>query len=102
MAIIPEPDARERLGRLPGWTLTGPAIRRQYAFPGFIDAVAFVGYGESEVPELRGLEQHPRDPDTPELPHVLVVEARRGELDEARHERLLAAAREHLLDHLRG
>jgi 4a-hydroxytetrahydrobiopterin dehydratase len=42
MSTISEPDARERLGRIPGWTLTGPAIRRQYAFGGFADALAFV------------------------------------------------------------
>jgi 4a-hydroxytetrahydrobiopterin dehydratase len=42
MGTISESEARERLGRLPGWTLTGPAIRRQFAFPGFGDAVAFV------------------------------------------------------------
>lgn len=32
-------------------------------------------YGESDHPELCGLERHERSPDTPELPHVLVVEA---------------------------
>ncbi len=37
--------------------------------------VAFRAYGESEVPELRGLERHETWNDTPELPHVLVVEA---------------------------
>jgi 4a-hydroxytetrahydrobiopterin dehydratase len=42
MATISEPEARERLGKLPGWTLFGHAIRRQYSFAGFADAVAFV------------------------------------------------------------
>lgn len=42
---------------------------------GFSD-VSFHAYGESEVAELRGLERHPRDIDTPELPHVIIAEAR--------------------------
>jgi predicted SAM-dependent methyltransferase len=32
-------------------------------------------YGESEIPELRGIERHEKSPDTPDLPHVLIVEA---------------------------
>ncbi len=32
-------------------------------------------YGESDTPALAGLERHEQYPDTPELPHVLVVEA---------------------------
>lgn len=34
----------------------------------------FCRYGESEVPELKGLERHETWEDTPELPHVLIVE----------------------------
>ncbi len=37
--------------------------------------IVWRAYGESDRPELRGLERHPRSPDTPALPHVLVVEA---------------------------
>jgi hypothetical protein len=37
--------------------------------------VRFCRYGESEVPELRGLERHETYHDSPSLPHVLVVEA---------------------------
>jgi predicted SAM-dependent methyltransferase len=37
--------------------------------------VDFHAYGESERPELRGLERHETWNDTPELPHVIVVEA---------------------------
>jgi hypothetical protein len=36
---------------------------------------AFFRYGESDEPELRGLERHQTWEDAPELPHVLVVEA---------------------------
>src|SRR6516162_5278384 len=35
----------------------------------------FHAYGESDLPELRGLERHETWNDTPELPHVIVVEA---------------------------
>jgi predicted SAM-dependent methyltransferase len=35
----------------------------------------FHAYGESDRPELKGLERHETWTDTPELPHVLVVEA---------------------------
>lgn len=33
------------------------------------------GYGQSEVPALAGLERHDAYPDTPQLPHILIVEA---------------------------
>ena len=46
--------------------------------------------GESGVPFLRELERHERYPDTEELPHVLVVEGRRGA---PRPERLTALRR---------
>ena len=42
------------------------------------ERVAWRGHGESGEPFLRELERHERYPDTEELPHVLVVEARRG------------------------
>lgn len=42
---------------------------------GFAELV-WCDYGRSEHLELRDLERHERSPDTPELPHVLVVEAR--------------------------
>lgn len=65
-------------------------------------AIRFERYGESTDPALAGLEQHERYPDAPDLPHVLVVEATRGEPDPARRAALVAFAREHFLDHLRG
>jgi 4a-hydroxytetrahydrobiopterin dehydratase len=34
--------AAERLKLLPGWALEGEAIRRQFTFSGFADALAFV------------------------------------------------------------
>lgn len=35
----------------------------------------FRAYGDSDLPQLRGLERHARDPDLPGHPHVLVAEA---------------------------
>jgi len=32
-------------------------------------------YGESDVPELAGLERHEKSGDTAELPHVLIAQA---------------------------
>jgi 4a-hydroxytetrahydrobiopterin dehydratase len=35
-------DIQTRLGELPGWALRDDALVRQFTFPGFPDAVAFV------------------------------------------------------------
>jgi len=66
------------------------------------DAIRFCAYGESEEPSRRGLEQHERYFDWPDLPHVLVVEATRGEPAPERFEALMAVARARFLDHLEG
>ena len=42
MAKIPQQDVPKRLQKLPGWTLAGEAITRQFTFAGFPDAVAFI------------------------------------------------------------
>jgi 4a-hydroxytetrahydrobiopterin dehydratase len=42
MAKMAHEQARKELERLPGWTLEGDAIRRQFMFGGFPEAVAFV------------------------------------------------------------
>ena len=39
------------------------------------NTVKWCQYGESEHPELRGLERHERYDDSPELPHLLIAEA---------------------------
>jgi 4a-hydroxytetrahydrobiopterin dehydratase len=41
MATIPEAEARVKLQSMPGWTLEGGAIRRQFVFGSFPDAIAF-------------------------------------------------------------
>jgi 4a-hydroxytetrahydrobiopterin dehydratase len=42
MAKIASDEARRRVQALPGWQLEGEAIKRQWTFPGFPEAVAFV------------------------------------------------------------
>jgi predicted SAM-dependent methyltransferase len=37
--------------------------------------VRFHLYGQSDVPELRGIERHETRQDTPDMPHVLIAEA---------------------------
>jgi 4a-hydroxytetrahydrobiopterin dehydratase len=41
METINATEAQQRLQKLPGWTLDGAAIRRQFTFPGFPEAIAF-------------------------------------------------------------
>jgi 4a-hydroxytetrahydrobiopterin dehydratase len=42
MATLGADDVRKRLERLRDWTLEGDAIRRQFTFRNFPDAVAFI------------------------------------------------------------
>lgn len=80
---------------------TRPLLAEALAASGF-ERITFHRYGESDDPVLAGLEQHDVYPDAPDCPHVLIAEGTRGELDRTRRERLLAAAHENFLDHLRG
>jgi predicted SAM-dependent methyltransferase len=57
--------------------------------------------GESELPFFRGLERHDTYGDTDELPHILIVEARKGEPRPERLRELRAAVQEGFLDHLK-
>ena len=61
--------------------------------------VRFCRYGESELTMFRGLERHETYPDEPGLPHVLIVEAAKGERDPARLDRFERLLRERFLDH---
>lgn len=45
---------------------------------GFVD-LTWCKYRESQHELFRGIERHPTSEDTDELPHVLIVEARKGE-----------------------
>jgi predicted SAM-dependent methyltransferase len=44
---------------------------------GFVE-IRWCAYGESDEPELRGLERHETYEDRSDCPHVLIVEARKG------------------------
>lgn len=56
MALLSQEDIRERLTRLDGWTHEGNAIRKQFTFPGFPEAVAFV---TRLVPHAERADHHP-------------------------------------------
>lgn len=49
-------EAAARLQELNGWTLDGDAIRKQFVFKGFPDAVAFVS---RLVPHAEAADHHP-------------------------------------------
>jgi 4a-hydroxytetrahydrobiopterin dehydratase len=56
MATLSRSDAEARLRELPGWALQGDAIRKQFVFAGFPEAVAFV---ERLVPGAEAADHHP-------------------------------------------
>ena len=56
MATLNRGEAEARLRELHGWTLEGDAIRRQFVFNGFPEAVAFVG---RLVPGAEAADHHP-------------------------------------------
>lgn len=64
------------------------------------DDLAWPAYGESARPWLRDLERHERSDDAPGLPHVLIVEARRGEARPGELAELRRLAQERFLGHL--
>jgi 4a-hydroxytetrahydrobiopterin dehydratase len=49
-------DAERRMKALNGWTLAGDAIKKQFTFKGFPEAVAFVN---RLVPEAEAADHHP-------------------------------------------
>jgi 4a-hydroxytetrahydrobiopterin dehydratase len=56
MPSMTEPEAVERLKQLSGWALDGAAIRRQFTFDGFRQAVAFLVRIAFEAEEV---DHHP-------------------------------------------
>ena len=58
MALLTKQQIDEQLRTIDGWTLsaTGDAIRKQYTFKGFPEAVAFVG---RLVPDAERADHHP-------------------------------------------
>ena len=56
MPKLSHTEAEQRLKGLNGWTLDGDAIRKQYTFAGFPEAVAFV---DRLAPEVEAADHHP-------------------------------------------
>jgi 4a-hydroxytetrahydrobiopterin dehydratase len=56
MAILSHEEINRRLLDLRGWSLEGEAIRKQFTFSGFPEAVAFVG---RLVPAAEAADHHP-------------------------------------------
>ena len=53
---LPRDDAERRVKSLSGWTLDGDAIRKQFTFKDFLEAVAFVN---RLAPEAERADHHP-------------------------------------------
>ena len=49
-------DAEEKLKALSGWTLEGDAIKKQFTFKDFLEAIAFVN---RLAPEAEAADHHP-------------------------------------------
>jgi 4a-hydroxytetrahydrobiopterin dehydratase len=56
MALLSKAEIDEQLTALNGWTLDGQAIRKQFTFKGFPEAVAFVN---RLVPDAERADHHP-------------------------------------------
>lgn len=56
MATLSREDAETRVRALPGWTVEGDAIRKQFVLRGFPEAVAFVS---RLVPGAEAADHHP-------------------------------------------
>jgi 4a-hydroxytetrahydrobiopterin dehydratase len=56
MTRLSRPEIDARLKSLDGWTLEGEAIRKQYTFPSFPDAIAFVN---RLAPKAEAADHHP-------------------------------------------
>ena len=56
MATLSHADAKARLNELDDWTIEGDAIRKQFVFKGFPEAVDFV---KRLVPHAEAADHHP-------------------------------------------
>jgi 4a-hydroxytetrahydrobiopterin dehydratase len=56
MAKLTRAEAEQRLNSLDGWMLDGDAIRKQYTFKNFLEAIAFVN---RIAPEAEAADHHP-------------------------------------------
>lgn len=65
------------------------------------EAVRWCRRGESELPVFQDLERHDTYGDSEEMPHILIVEARKGEPRPDRLRELRAAVQAGFLDHMK-
>ena len=56
MSLLPDDTIARELGTLPGWSRDGNAIRKQFTFTGFPEAVAFV---QRLVQDCEAADHHP-------------------------------------------
>jgi len=56
MAKLSGSDAQQRIKRVNGWTLDGDAIRKQFTFANFVEAIAFVN---RLAPLAEAADHHP-------------------------------------------
>jgi 4a-hydroxytetrahydrobiopterin dehydratase len=56
MALLTPSEIDEQMKTLSGWTLAGPAIRKEFAFRDFPEAVLFVS---ALVPAAEAADHHP-------------------------------------------
>ena len=56
MPLLGTHEVAHQLATLPGWTLTGNAIRKQFTFAGFPEAIAFL---QRLVAECEATDHHP-------------------------------------------
>ena len=56
MGKLPSSDIEQQMKRLTGWALDGNAIRKQFTFAGFPQAIAFVN---RLAPEAEAADHHP-------------------------------------------
>jgi 4a-hydroxytetrahydrobiopterin dehydratase len=56
MALLNDAEIETHLATLKGWTRDGDAIKKQFTFSGFPDAVAFV---QRLVPDCEAADHHP-------------------------------------------
>jgi len=56
MSLLTDDEVSRALGDLPGWTRAGSAIRKQFTFRSFPEAVAFVN---RLVPDAEAADHHP-------------------------------------------
>ena len=56
MPTLSHAEAELRLKGLSGWTLDGDAIRKQYTFKDFLEAIAFVN---RLAPKVNAVDHHP-------------------------------------------